>query len=202
MKSFSVGRAVAILLAAFMATIVLIGCMWSYASSHYLITDHTVYPDKVSTAAAGSSRLDSTESGSASATSSSGTAASPSSATGSSSGAVPTMARDALPRYAGEVALYLHIYGELPGNYVTKSEARAAGWDSGEDLWDYLPGLCIGGDRFYNYEGSLPDAAGRTWYEADVNYNGGKRGAARLLFSTDGLIYYTTDHYQSFEQLY
>lgn len=102
-----------------------------------------------------------------------------------------------------EVALYLHAFAELPFNYLTKSEARSLGWDSASgNLWDVAPGMSIGGDRFGNREGLLPDARDRTWYECDVNYQGGYRGAERLLFSDDGLIYYSGDHYASCELLY
>lgn len=102
-----------------------------------------------------------------------------------------------------EVALYLHAFAELPFNYLTKSEARSLGWDSASgNLWDVAPGMSIGGDRFGNREGLLPDARDRTWYECDVNYQGGYRGPERLLFSDDGLIYYSGDHYASCELLY
>lgn len=102
-----------------------------------------------------------------------------------------------------EVALYLHASEELPPNYLTKAEARSLGWDSRSgNLWSVAPGMSIGGDRFGNREGNLPEARGRNWYECDVNYFGGYRGAERLLFSNDGLIYYSGDHYQSFELLY
>ena len=102
-----------------------------------------------------------------------------------------------------EVALYIHAFEELPFNYLTKSEARDLGWDSSAgNLWDVAPGMSIGGDRFGNREDLLPDARGRTWYECDVNYEGGYRGAERLLFSDDGLIYYSGDHHQSCELLY
>ena len=78
----------------------------------------------------------------------------------------------------------------------------AAGW-SGGSLEPYCPGKCIGGDRFGNREGLLPSAKGRTWTECDVNTLGAKsRGAERIVFSNDGLIYYTGDHYDSFQQLY
>lgn len=100
------------------------------------------------------------------------------------------------------VALYLHTYGRLPENFVTKKEAQDAGW-SGGSLEQYLPGKCIGGSRFGNREGLLPDADGRVWYECDINTLGASsRGAERIVFSNDGLIYYTADHYESFEQLY
>ena len=102
-----------------------------------------------------------------------------------------------------EVALYLHAFAELPFNYLTKSEARELGWDSAAgNLWEVAPGMSIGGDRFGNREGLLPNARGRTWYECDVNYQGGYRGPERLLFSDDGLIYYSGDHYASCELLY
>ena len=102
-----------------------------------------------------------------------------------------------------EVALYLHAFCELPPNYLTKDEAREWGWVSAKgNLWDVLPGMCIGGDRFGNREGLLPEEGDRHWYECDVNYAGGFRGAERLLFSCDGLIYYSDDHYKTFEVLY
>ena len=103
---------------------------------------------------------------------------------------------------AEEVALYLHAFRVLPVNYITKKTAQSEKWKSGSDLWDYAYGCVIGGDRFGNYEGQLPDKKGREWYECDVNYEGGHRGTERLLFSTDGLIYYTPDHYVTFELLY
>ena len=112
------------------------------------------------------------------------------------------LAEDGVYTTKEDVALYLHSYGRLPANFITKAEAEKAGW-SGGSLEKVLPGKCIGGDRFGNYEKLLPDAPGRTWYECDVNTLGAKsRGAERLVFSSDGLIYYTGDHYKSFTQLY
>lgn len=102
-----------------------------------------------------------------------------------------------------EVALYLHTYGQLPENFITKKEAEAAGWVSREgNLWDVAPGMSIGGSRFGNYEGLLPDQKGRVWFECDIDFDGTYRGAKRIVFSNDGLIYYTEDHYKSFEKLY
>ena len=102
-----------------------------------------------------------------------------------------------------EVALYIHTYGHLPDNFVSKTKARNAGWDSKEgNLDEVIPGMSIGGSEFKNYDGQLPDAAGRIWTECDINYTGGYRGSERIVFSNDGLIYYTGDHYQTFEQLY
>lgn len=102
-----------------------------------------------------------------------------------------------------EVALYLHTYGRLPDNYITKKEAQELGWDSKKgNLTDVAPGRSIGGSHFGNYEGQLPEKDGRKYYECDLDYDGGYRGAERLIYSNDGLIFYTEDHYKTFEQLY
>ncbi len=101
---------------------------------------------------------------------------------------------------AEDVSLYLVTYGELPDNFITKAEARELGWTGG-GLEPYAPGKCIGGDRFGNYEGLLPED--RDYHECDIDTLGAKsRGAKRLVFSGDGLIYYTEDHYESFTLLY
>lgn len=101
------------------------------------------------------------------------------------------------------VALYIHLYGKLPSNYVTKKDAEALyGWQGGA-LDVIAPGKAIGGSYYGNYEGLLPDADGREWTECDIGTIGQtKRGAERIVFSNDGLIYYTPDHYESFELLY
>ena len=115
----------------------------------------------------------------------------------------PTVSEEGWYSSPEEVALYLHLYGCLPGNYLTKQEARELGWNSSEgNLWEVAEGMSIGGDRFGNREGLLPEKEDRIWYECDVNYAGGYRGAERLLYSSDGLIYYTDDHYQSYTCLY
>lgn len=101
-----------------------------------------------------------------------------------------------------DVALYLQLYGSLPENYITKQEAEELGWEGGS-LEPYAPGKCIGGNRFGNYEGLLPEKEGRTYQECDIDTLGaGSRGAKRIVFSNDGLIYYTEDHYSSFALLY
>ena len=98
-----------------------------------------------------------------------------------------------------DVALYIHIYGKLPDNFITKKEAKALGW-SGGSLERYADGAAIGGDRFGNYEGNLPDGSYR---ECDIDTKGRKeRGAKRIIYDDEGNIYYTEDHYRSFEQLY
>ena len=99
-----------------------------------------------------------------------------------------------------DVALYIHTYGCLPENFMTKNEARQLGWEGG-GLEDFAPGMCIGGDHFGNYEGLLPED--REYTECDIDTMGkSSRGAKRIVFSEDGLIYYTDDHYESFELLY
>lgn len=101
-----------------------------------------------------------------------------------------------------DVALYIHTYGKLPKNFIKKSEAKKLGWECGS-LEPYAPGRSIGGDRFGNYEGLLPEAEGRRYTECDIDTMGrSSRGAKRIVFSNDGLIYYTGDHYKSFELLY
>ena len=100
------------------------------------------------------------------------------------------------------VALYLHLFGELPPHFITKAEARKLGWDGGE-VEDFRPGAAIGGDWFGNYEGLLPKKKGRSYYECDVGTVGKRsRGAKRIIYSSDGLVYYTDDHYESFTLLY
>ena len=113
-----------------------------------------------------------------------------------------TVTEDGVYDSKEEVALYIHLFGHLPSNYITKKEAEALGWPGGS-LEPYAPGKCIGGSHFGNYEGKLPDAKGRKWTECDIDTLGAsKRGAKRIIFSNDGLIYYTGDHYEHFELLY
>lgn len=101
------------------------------------------------------------------------------------------------------VAQYIHTYGRLPDFYMTKSQAkRRYGWEGGA-LSVYAPGYAIGGDIFYNYDGQLPDAPGRRWTECDIDTIGrNARGAKRIVFSNDGLVYYTADHYETFTLMY
>jgi len=102
-----------------------------------------------------------------------------------------------------EVAEYINEFSSLPPNYITKKDAQKLGWVSSEgNLWEVTDQKSIGGDYFGNREGLLPNSDGRKYYECDINYNGGYRGAERIVFSNDGLIFYTSDHYESFEKLY
>ena len=101
------------------------------------------------------------------------------------------------------IADYLFAHGKLPDNFITKEEARAWGWDSSRNyLSDVAPGMSIGGDYFGNYEERLPVVKGRKYYEADCYYTGGKRNAYRVIYSDDGHVWYTEDHYQTFIELF
>ena len=114
-----------------------------------------------------------------------------------------TLAEDGVYTSKDDVALYIHTYGHLPDNFITKKEAEKLGWPGGGSLEPYAPGKCIGGDRFGNYENLLPKKSGRTYTECDIDTLGASsRGAKRIVFSNDGLIYYTGDHYNSFTLLY
>lgn len=102
-----------------------------------------------------------------------------------------------------EVAVYLHTYGKLPSNYITKKEAQELGWISSKgNLEEVAPGKSIGGDKFGNYDKMLPEEDGRTYQECDIDFDGGFRNEKRIVYSNDGLIFYTEDHYETFEQLY
>lgn len=119
-----------------------------------------------------------------------------------SGGPMPPLDEDGYYYSKEAVSRYLHEYSKLPSNFITKTDARKLGWNSGS-VEKYKPGYAIGGDVFSNREGLLPKASGRIYYECDIDTNGGKpRGAKRIVFSNDGLIYYTDDHYETFTQLY
>ena len=116
---------------------------------------------------------------------------------------IPDLDEDGYYSSPEDVALFLHTYGRLPDNYITKSEASKLGWDPQKgNLREVTDRMIIGGDRFGNREKLLPEESGRTYFECDVNYEGGFRGSERLVFSNDGLIFYTEDHYESFEKMY
>ena len=114
----------------------------------------------------------------------------------------PAIEEDGTYTTKEDVVRYIHTYGHLPENFITKKQAQALGWEGGS-LEPYAPGKCIGGSRFGNYEGTLPEKDGRTYTECDIDTLGAsKRGGKRIVFSNDGLSYYTEDHYETFELLY
>ena len=99
------------------------------------------------------------------------------------------------------VVKYLKEHGELPDYYITKSEAKSLGWvPSKGNLCEVAPGRAIGGDIWTNRQKSLPTKSGRRYFEADLNYNCGNRNADRVVFSNDGLVFVTHDHYRNFEE--
>jgi ribonuclease T1 len=100
------------------------------------------------------------------------------------------------------VAAYIHKFKKLPANYITKKEAQKLGWKEGGTLDKVAPGKSIGGDHFGNFEKQVPDKQGRKWTECDIDYTKGNRGAKRIVFSNDGLIYYSDNHYKNFVKLY
>ena len=101
------------------------------------------------------------------------------------------------------IADYLFEHGELPENFITKEEAQALGWDSSRNyVSDVAPGKSLGGTYFGYYERKLPKAKGRVYHECDCNYTGGKRGAERIVYSSDGRVWYTADHYETFTELF
>jgi hypothetical protein len=102
----------------------------------------------------------------------------------------------------GDVSKSLFKSGSLPDNFITKAQAEALGWNpKAGNLGSVAPGKSIGGDIFRNDKNLLPSAPGRIWFEADLNYSGGYRGTERLLYSNDGQIFYSADHYRSFQQI-
>ena len=112
---------------------------------------------------------------------------------------LPGIDEDGTYNSAEDVSLYLYTFGHLPNNYITKNEARDLGWTGGS-VERYAPGCAIGGDKFGNREGVLPEG---TYHECDIDTIGeSSRGAKRLVYADDGRIYYTGDHYETFELLY
>ena len=120
----------------------------------------------------------------------------------SSGDSQPAIAEDGSYTSKDEGALYIHTTGHLPENYITKQEANDLGWKSEGTLDEVAPGMSIGGDYYGNYEGVLPDEPGREYHECDIDYESGNRNGKRIVYSNDGNIYYTEDHYNSFEHLY
>lgn len=107
-----------------------------------------------------------------------------------------------------EVALYIYTYKKLPQNFIKKKDAEKLGWNKKKNnLYEVTGGCSIGGDKFGNYEKILPVVDGRTYYECDIDYKGGKRNAKRIVYADDfneeyGMIFYTEDHYKTFTKLY
>ena len=104
---------------------------------------------------------------------------------------------------AQALAEYLFEHGELPENFITKKEAERLGWKTTyRYVSDLGPGITIGGDYFGNYEQKLPAVKGRKYAEADCYYQGGPRNEYRIIYSNDGHVWYTGDHYNTFTELF
>lgn len=102
----------------------------------------------------------------------------------------------------GGADIWLKINGHLPNNYITVREAMGMGWNPElGNLSKVAPGKMIMGGVYQNRDGHLPDEIGRIWYEADINYKFGFRGHDRIVFSNDGLIFVTYDHYKTFIEI-
>ena len=94
---------------------------------------------------------------------------------------------------------YVKQHHELPDYYLTKNEAKKQGWNPSKgNLCDVLPGKAIGGDHFSNREKTLPSV--NQYFEADVNYNCGNRNADRIIFTKNGEVWLTKNHYKTFEK--
>ncbi len=96
---------------------------------------------------------------------------------------------------------WLAYFGKLPDYYISKDELFSLGWGNGKPPARFAPGKMLGGDIYYNKDGHLPTAPGRVWYEADINYYEGKRNDHRILYSNDGLLFVTYDHYKTFYEI-
>lgn len=97
---------------------------------------------------------------------------------------------------------FLKLTGKLPPNYISKEDAQAKGWNKHKgNLADLLPGRIIGGEIYRNRNKHLPEKADRIWYEADLEYEAGYRSSDRIVYSSDGLIFITKDHYETYYEI-
>ena len=96
---------------------------------------------------------------------------------------------------------WLKYYGNLPDCYISRPQLEALGWKYGDRPSKFAPGRMYGGDIFYNSDRKLPHKIGRIWHEADINYTQGRRNNHRILWSNDGLIFVTYDHYHTFYEI-
>ena len=97
---------------------------------------------------------------------------------------------------------WLKYKGVLPNYYVSRFEAKAKGWNP--KLLNFskaCPEQMLAGGIYRNDDGHLPEKTGRIWHEADINYKYGRRNSQRVLYSNDGLIFVTYDHYYTFHEI-
>jgi len=105
------------------------------------------------------------------------------------------------------VATYIYLFHKLPSNYVNKATGQTLYEnETGNTFskWNFNPwtllGVMIGGDIFYNNEGLLPSE--NSYRECDVDYHDSSRGTKRLIYTLNGIVYYTANHYESFTKIY
>lgn len=91
--------------------------------------------------------------------------------------------------------------GILPDYYISWEDILALGWKEGKWPSNFAPGKMITHGTYQNRNEHLPQSPGRIWYEADINYKTGKRNTQRVLWSNDGLIFVTYDHYETFYEI-
>lgn len=96
---------------------------------------------------------------------------------------------------------YLKYFNQLPNYYIDRLSLMALGWNYGDKPSKYAPGKMFTNGIYKNKNRHLPDKTGRIWYEADINYTPGKRNKHRILWSNDGLIFVTYDHYVTFYEI-
>ncbi len=96
---------------------------------------------------------------------------------------------------------YLIRYGKLPDYYIDINNLRELGWKDGKSPSKYAPGKMLTRGRYFNDNKHLPDAPGRLWFECDINYYEGRRNQHRILYSNDGLMFVTYDHYETFYEI-
>lgn len=96
---------------------------------------------------------------------------------------------------------WIKYVASLPKYYITKDELIALGWKQGKSPAKFAPGKMLTRGIYQNRNGHLPQKPGRVWYEADINYYSGRRNGHRLLWSNDGLLFVTYDHYETFLEI-
>ena len=96
---------------------------------------------------------------------------------------------------------WLKHFGELPDYYISPEQLEALGWKTGDRPSKYIQGKMLGGSIYQNRDKRLPNKIGRIWREADINYTHGRRNFHRILWSNDGLIFVTYDHYHTFYEI-
>lgn len=97
---------------------------------------------------------------------------------------------------------HLKYNGRLPEYYISKTDAKKLGWKRNEKkLSDVAPSFMMYGGVYKNNNCHLPKKQNRIWYEADIDYSFGSRNSKRIVFSNDGLIFATYDHYKTFVEI-